>query len=64
MFNHGIGCLLLSPYRWPAVGLPGQECPDFCWRNDELVEELEPEELAALARRAEKSGPPDEDRSV
>ena len=37
MFVLGLGCLLRSPFRWPSVGLPGQDCPDFMWRDDDVA---------------------------
>jgi hypothetical protein len=40
MFCTGPGCLLESPFRHPEGGLPGQDCPDFLWRDDELAPTL------------------------
>ena len=35
----GRGCLIRSPFRWPAPGLPGQYCPEFIWGRDEPLDE-------------------------
>ena len=48
MFRLGTSCLLRSPHRWPKSGLPGQECPDFVWRDDELADTLDPDGLLSV----------------
>lgn len=48
MFRAGAACLLRSPFRWPPSGLPGQDCPDFLWRDDELAETLDEKDVSAL----------------
>ena len=48
MFDHGLGCLLLSPHRVPAVGLPGQDCPTFVWRDDDIATQLDEGDVAQL----------------
>ena len=42
MFLSGYSCLLDMPFRWPAAGLPGQDCPEFLWRDDAMLEAVEP----------------------
>ena len=51
MFSTATGCLLRLPYRWPNAGLPGQDCPSFIWRNDDLHQPLDPGDLAAWRER-------------
>jgi len=48
MFDHGLGCLLPSPYRSPLVGLSGQDCPTFVWRDDDVAASLDVQDLAHL----------------
>ena len=51
MFDHGIGCLLLSPHRTPHSGVAGQYCPTFIWRDDEVASSLGPDDIASLRGR-------------
>jgi hypothetical protein len=50
MFRAGAACLLRSPFRWPPSGLPGQDCPDFLWRDDELADTLDEDSVKGLGR--------------
>jgi len=54
MFNHAMGCLLLSPHRTPLSGVSGQYCPTFVWRDDEVAATLRPEDVEALRKRTEQ----------
>ena len=46
MLVNGYECLLRLPYRWPSAGLPGQDCPEFLWRDDVVAGTLQPSDFA------------------
>ena len=50
MFDHGMGCLLLSPHRTPTSGVPGQYGPTFVWRDEDTAAGLDRDSVAALRR--------------
>ena len=49
MFRTLSGCLLHLKYRWPSSGLPGQDCPRFLWRDDDVTGELDADSLTSEA---------------
>ena len=55
MFRIGYGCLLRLPYRWPASGLPGQDCPRFVWRDDDVADSLNASDVSHLSARANEA---------
>jgi hypothetical protein len=57
MFDHGTGCLLLSPQRWHPSGVHGLDCPDFVWRDDAVAAKLDAQTVAQRRRGQHKPGP-------